>query len=296
VDVFFVISGYLISRLLYWEWMASGRIDLLAFYARRIRRILPAMAVVVLITVGASMFLLPSIGEQRNVAQSASASLLFAANFYFQNVTGGYFDSGSDRLPLLHLWSLAVEEQFYFVWPLGLILLLRFWPKHRLRAITVLAVVSLLMAEWLIFSNPNAAFYQMAGRFWELAVGGLIAMRPPDQLPDGRAHAFAGLVLVLIALFIPTAHFPGVGSLPAVIGAAFLLHAVHGSNQLGKAGALLTARPMVFIGLISYSLYLWHWPLLAFERATRVAVSPASARTAVVVSAVLLAWLSYRYV
>jgi hypothetical protein len=222
--------------------------------------------------------------------------MLFAANMFFQTHTGGYFDPSSDRMPLLHIWSLGVEEQFYLLWPLGLILMFR---QRRMRPVTIVAIcglASLAVAEILMYVDPNAAFYLMPARFWELALGGLIAILPSRRIDDGRIPAAAGLLVVLAATALPFAHFPGIGALPAVLGAGLLLHAVHGSTRLGWAGALLRSRPMVFFGLISYSLYLWHWPLLALERATRPGDIPLVLRAATCAVAVVLAWMSYRWV
>ncbi len=295
VDVFFVISGYLITALLHKEWTLTGRIDLSGFYARRVRRIFPALIVVVIGTITAAIVLLPPYSDQLEVMRSAVSSLLFAANFFFQSTTGGYFDGNSDLLPLMHLWSLGVEEQFYLLWPIALIVLLR-RPKSLTPTVALLSVASLALAEFLVRTDPSAAFYQMPARFWELAMGGLIALRPSGQLRNAQPAAMAGLIGVLAACAIPIPHFPGLGALPAVAGAAVLLYAVHGSRQLGLAGAWLRSPPMVFFGLISYSLYLWHWPLLAFDRATRIGPSPLLVRVLLIVSAVVLAWLSYRFV
>ena len=295
MDVFFVISGYLITALLHKERTRSGRIDLFGFYARRVRRIFPALIVVIVGTIAASMILLSPFGEQLKVTQSAAASLLFAANFFFEATTGGYFDGNSGLLPLLHLWSLAVEEQFYLLWPIALIVLLR-RQKSILPAIVMLSIASLTLAEYLIRNDPSAAFYQMPARFWELALGGLVALLPSGQLRDGRPAAMAGIFAVLAGLVIPNPHFPGLGALPSVAGSALLLYGIHGSARLGLVGAWLRSRPMVFVGLISYSLYLWHWPLLAIDRATRIGPSPLSVRVMLVGCAVVLAWLSYRFV
>ncbi len=296
VDVFFVISGYLITSLLWAEEQASGRIDLFAFYARRVRRILPALVVVVLATVAASACLLSPYGEIKKVTLSGIASLLFAANIFFQAHTGGYFDSSADRLPLLHLWSLGVEEQFYLLWPLGLLLLLRLRRQWVVPAVGLCGALSLGLAEVLLYVAPNAAFYEMPARFWELALGGLVALRPRQELADGAKFAGAGVLLVLASTALPIVHFPGVGALPAVLGAGLLIYAVHGSTQLGWAGALLRSRVMVFLGLISYSLYLWHWPLLALAHATHQGTIPVAIRAGLCAVAVLLAWMSYRWV
>ncbi|NOX68188.1 MAG: acyltransferase [Gammaproteobacteria bacterium] len=296
VDVFFVISGYLITALLYKEWTVTGRVGMFAFYARRFRRLFAALVLVVTSTVVISVFVLSPFGEVKQVAQSAAASLLFVSNFFLEMTTGGYFDEATDTLPFLHLWSLAVEEQFYLLWPLLLITVLRLRSNLLAPVLAVLALASFLWAELLVTNNPQMAFYQMPARFWELAIGGLIALRPAGSLRNGAVPAFLSLIILLIAVTIPTVHFPGIGALPAVAGAALLLYAVHGSDQLGMAGSLLRSRPMVFFGLISYSLYLWHWPLLALDKATRAGPAPLAFRLLLVVVASLLAWLSYRYV
>jgi peptidoglycan/LPS O-acetylase OafA/YrhL len=295
VDVFFVISGYLITSLLQRERATHGRIDLLAFYARRFRRLLPALFVVELATVGGALALLAPGVERLDVTRAATASLLFVANFFFQSHTGATFDHARHH-PLSHLWSLAVEEQFYLVWPLLLGLLLRLRPRALAASIVALAVGSLVLAEVLIRSTPLLAFYQMPPRFWELAVGGLIAVRVPGQLPDGRAFAYAGVIIVLATCATPITHFPGLGVAPAVLGTALVLHAVHGSSKLGLVGAALSSRPVVLVGLVSYSLYLWHWPLLAIERSMHAGESPLGVRLALVACAMVLAWLSWRFV
>jgi peptidoglycan/LPS O-acetylase OafA/YrhL len=296
VDVFFVISGYLITGLLRDEWLATGRIDLFAFYARRVRRLLPALFVLVAGTVALSMWLLAESGRFKPVAESAAAALLFLGNFYFQHKTGGYFDPSTAAMPLQHLWSLAVEEQFYLVWPLALLALLKRAPARLALCIAVLCVASLALAEALLFFDAEAAFYQMPARFWELAVGGWIACRPAQVRADGRWLAGFGTVLVLVASCVPIAHFPGLGALPAVAGAACLIYAVHVARSLGWAGAFLRSRPMVFFGLISYSLYLWHWPLLALDHASRAGEAPAALRAVMISLAVVLAWVSYKFV
>lgn len=295
VDVFFVISGYLITSLLHREWATSGKIDLLAFYARRVRRLLPALLVVVLVTVGASVALLSPFGEREDVAKAASASLLFVANVFFQTHTAGYFDHARHH-PLSHLWSLAVEEQFYLVWPLLLIAVMRLRAKALGPVIVVGAIGSLALAELLIRSTPQVAFYEMPARFWELAAGGLVATRAAGGLRDGRPFAYAGVTIVLATMATPFTHFPGLGALPAVFGTALVLYAVHGSSVLGLVGTALSSRPVALVGLMSYSLYLWHWPLLAIDRSLRLGAAPLEARLGLVGAGFVLAWLSWRFV
>lgn len=283
VDVFFVISGYLITALLLDEHRATGRIDLLAFYARRVRRIFPAAALVVLVVLALSWTMPPS-DARADLAQSAGAALLFVANVFFEFHTGGYWDAASDAMPLLHLWSLSVEEQFYLLWPLLLL-----FTRSR-KVFFALAIASLVLAEYWIARNPEAAFFRMPARFWELAVGGLIATLPRTPLP--RWSATAGVVVTLAACVVPLAQFPGIGALPAVAGAALVIAAVHG----GATNAFLASRPMVGVGLISYSLYLWHWPLLAMYRDSVVGEGTLAMRLALCAIAVMLSCASYRYV
>jgi peptidoglycan/LPS O-acetylase OafA/YrhL len=296
VDVFFVISGYLITALLVDEWRLCGRINMASFYARRIRRLLPALFVVVGFTLVASIVLLSPYGEQRRVAQSAAASFLFVANLFFQFTSGGYFDPNADRLPLLHLWSLGVEEQFYLIWPALLIIVMARWPRRIVAVTTVGLLLSLALAELLMAFAPSAAFYQMPARFWELAAGCLIALAPPLRTGRSAQLAAAGIGLVLIATFAYTTHFPGLGCLPAVAGTVMLLCAVHWEGELGIAGHVLRWKPLVFIGLISYSLYLWHWPLLVLAHATSVRPLSLLARLLLVFTAIVMAWLSFRFV
>jgi peptidoglycan/LPS O-acetylase OafA/YrhL len=269
VDVFFVISGFVITRLL------TREPDLWAFYARRVRRILPALVLVIVSTVLLSAVFLPG-ASQLAVNRSATASLAMVANFHFQYVTGGYFDTGADHMPLLHLWSLAVEEQFYFVWPLLLMLPRRWW-------LVAIAIASFAFAQYWVWVNPEAAFYQMPARLWELAAGGLLTMTRPSRF--GKAHAIAGLALLTVAAMVPSPQFPGVGALPAVAGTLLVLSAVHAGTRIPP----LEWKPVRYIGLISYSLYLWHWPLLVIGRDV---LHP----LVLVGAAVVLAALTYRYV
>jgi peptidoglycan/LPS O-acetylase OafA/YrhL len=283
VDVFFVISGYVITRMLAAEHAETGRIDFAAFYARRVRRILPALIVLVITTLAASSFLLGPV-ERAALMRSAIASMGVAANFHFQAVTGGYFDASADLMPLLHLWSLAVEEQFYFVWPLLLAVLLRFRRAPVLLGVLALGSFALAQA-W----PQQVAFYQMPARFWELAVGGLIALAPATSRP---VYAYVGLAVLAAAVAVPLDHFPGDGALPAVLGAALVLHAVHGGLRVPA----LELRPVRWVGLISYGLYLWHWPLLALNRAYSLDAPTLGQNLALCGLAVVLATLSHRYV
>lgn len=298
VDVFFVLSGYLITSLLAAEWRTRGRIDFPGFYARRARRLLPALALVLVVVTLASAVLLGPMGSPfQSFVDSAMASALFVANEYFLATSGGYFAGPDDQLPLLHLWSLAVEEQFYLVYPLLLALLLRRGRRWALVVLALLSLLSIWQAEAWLASEPARAFFRTTARFWELAAGALVAL---SALRPRRPAlwAAAGMALVLAALVASgeSGHFPGLGALPAVLGTALLLAAGQADGGMGAVGRLLSARPLVVVGLWSYSLYLWHWPLLALDEALRFAPSPPAWRVLLCLLAVLLAAATYRFV
>lgn len=297
VDVFFVISGYLITGQIAAEYRTQGRLDLVGFYARRVRRLLPALFVVVAVTVGLSSALLSPHDGAPAVAKAGAWSLIFAANFHFQQQTGDYFDADAADMPLLHLWSLGVEEQFYLLWPVLLVSVMSRAPGRLVAILVTLSAMSLVAAEVTIARSLDAAFYQMPMRFWELAAGGLIALSTARTTVAPRHLAMLGLAAVTVACFLPLTHFPGLGAVPAVGGATLLLYAVHVEHaRLGWAGALLRTRPLVSIGKLSYSLYLWHWPLLALANASYAEDPPAWLRAAACGLAGLLAAASYHWV
>ncbi|MFL6592997.1 MAG: acyltransferase family protein [Luteimonas sp.] len=279
VDIFFVISGFLITKLLHDELKRAGRIDFVEFYARRARRILPALVVVVAATLAASALLLSPV-EWHQTVQSAAAAFVFVSNLFFNAAPTGYFDPSPDSAPLLHLWSLGVEEQFYLAWPLVLL-----WTRRSpVRSLSVLAVASFVAAEAMMLSgHAQGAFYQMPARAWELALGGLVALRPM-AMPKGSAWAAAAVVVG--ACFVPLADFPGTGALPVVLATAALIAAI----QAGDRCTVLESPPMVAVGLISYSLYLWHWPVLLLGKLLLVPVASLAALSFV------LAVISYRFI
>jgi peptidoglycan/LPS O-acetylase OafA/YrhL len=292
VDIFFVISGFLITSLLEAELAATGRIDLAAFYARRVRRLFPALGIVLTVTVGASVVVL-SYGELTSALQSAAASVVFGANVFFQYTTGGYFGPNVNHLPLLHLWSLGVEEQYYLLWPVALLLARRLPLSARRVIFAVFALASLAFAEWTLYRGSQAAFYAMPSRWWELSLGALVAWAPVSERRIGRWESWAGALVIFVAMAVPTRHFPGIGALPATLGAALLLHA---STVEGGAWRVLSSRPMVFIGRVSYPFYLWHWPLLALAAAAIPGDIPAPTRAALVLAAFFLAAGTWRWV
>jgi peptidoglycan/LPS O-acetylase OafA/YrhL len=295
VDMFFVISGFLITGLIHRE-MAEGHFSIRHFYERRIRRIFPALfAMLAAATVAATIVLFPSDFER--YADSLFATAFFASNFEFWREVG-YFDVGAEWKPLLHLWSIAVEEQFYLVFP-ALLLLIGTGSRPRLLIVTsTLFVLSLAFSIWAVAHAPSTAFYLLPSRFWELMLGGMLALAQLPQ-PSSRiareSIGIAGLGMIAIAVFFYNRWqpFPGAYALLPCVGAALLIYAGETPTLTHR---LLSAKPFVFVGLISYSLYLWHWPLLVFTQIALNRVLLPWESGALVVLSVVLATLSWRYI
>ncbi len=307
VDVFFVISGYLITALLVRELEASGDISLRRFAMRRIRRLAPALFVVLLATLVAGMVVLSPInGEQQGLAKSAIATLGLVANVYFWQHSG-YFQAAAESQPLLHLWSLSVEEQFYLAWPWLILGAAALAPRlHSTAARTIalmIAVVFLASLLACVLVTPMriaAAFYLTPFRAWEFAAGGAVMFLLRNPLPRplvANALALIGLAGVLgaVAFLKDSMLFPGSIAVLPVLAAALLIYGCE-ANPVGVVPRLLSLRAMVFIGVISYSLYLWHWPLLAIARVATLGQIGAEGIAALCVLATILAWLSYRYI
>jgi len=309
VDVFFVVSGFLITGLLLCEFEQRGDISLAGFYERRVRRLAPALLLVLAVTLAlGAVYLVPIGGEQQGLAKSAMATLLLGSNVWFAHATGGYFDAPAAAQPLLHTWSLSVEEQFYLVWPTLLLLASRWAVRRRSdparAAAWVLGLVglgSLVLSIITTGTHPEFAFFGSPARAWEFAIGGLaffLVRRRSAPVPLGQPLAWLGLAAILwaCATFAEgQTPFPGWrAGIPAVGAALVILGGEH--DERGWCTRLLALKPMVFVGLLSYSLYLWHWPLLVIARLDTLGEIGPWAIAAICVLAFVLAWLTYRFV
>ncbi len=291
VDVFFVISGFLITKILLGGLDGAG-LSLLDFYRHRVRRLFPALYVVIAATLLLGLAILPPKLLKELVFTQFFTSL-FLSNFAFARLAG-YFDTAASLKPLLHTWSLGVEEQFYLVYPGILLAVWKFARRHLWTVLAVLAVVSFGLAEWSLVSNPEADFYLPQSRAFELLVGAVcVGAERRLALSDTvkRWLSVAGLLLVVVSFGVLNdgLPFPGLWALPPCLGAALLL-----VMRDGFAGRLLTAPPLVYTGDLSYSLYLWHWPLLVFAR---LVLGDQVWVTLVCIAAAFgAAWLSRRFI
>jgi peptidoglycan/LPS O-acetylase OafA/YrhL len=288
VDVFFVISGYLITGIII-EDLARERFTYANFYWRRIRRIFPALILVLGACLSLGwLVLLPD--EYAQLGKHVAAGAGFVSNIALWR-EAGYFDSAAELKPLLHLWSLGVEEQYYLVWPLLLLL----FRRHALWMIAGIGAASFVLNIWMVATHPTAAFYLPFTRFWELLIGSFLAFAVHRKNSFENTKAAAGLILIAagLALLHPDRSFPGWWALLPVLGAALLVSA---GPQAWVNRRILGHPAMVTVGLISYPLYLWHWPLLTYARIVHGGEPPVALRLALLALSMLLAWLTYQLV
>jgi peptidoglycan/LPS O-acetylase OafA/YrhL len=309
VDVFFVISGFVITGMLQREWLATGRIHFAAFYLRRFKRLTPALALVVAVTVAAALLVLSPLGPQQTVAKTGLGAMLISANVVITQASGDYFDAPAAANPLLHTWSLSVEEQFYLAFPL--ILMIGWTVASRrspLRWVTPLwvafvALVSFALALFALdrqlgpVAHALIGFYGPLSRAWEFAAGALLVLAAPAlsrlARPARAALGLAGVVLLVVSLVAisESTPFPGPWTLLPVVATLLLL--VAGTGEETAVSRALATAPLVRVGDWSYSIYLWHWPLIVFARVLWPGHHPAVVAAAAL--SLLPAVASYRW-
>jgi peptidoglycan/LPS O-acetylase OafA/YrhL len=297
VDIFFVISGYLIGGIVLRQ-IDNGTYSVLNFYTRRFRRIVPAL-VAMLVATTIAMYFMAFPGPMASYGSSLVAAMLSISNIYFWETTS-YFAPAAETQPLLHTWSLAVEEQFYIVFPLLMLLARR---RHRAAMLTVIGLLTLASASAniaLIRVQPTATFFLLPTRLWELLFG-VVAVATRSAWLSRRTVretiAMVGLALIImpILFYKPTTLFPGVAAIPPCLGTALLL--CTGANGKTLVGHALSLRPLVFFGLISYSLYLWHWPIIVLlKQGLPLLHLPPQWKVIAFGLSILLGWVSWRLI
>lgn len=293
VDIFFVISGFLITSILLDE-LQPGNFSITTFYNRRAKRILPALFVVMLSCLPFAYFwMLPS--QLADFSESLIAVLFFVSNILFWQESG-YFSAAADLQPMLHTWSLAVEAQYYLIFPIFLLLLWRLGRDRAFGGVIALTAASFILSEWISRSEPSASFYLAPTRAWELLVGSICAFISVDhsRKPSNVLSA-VGIILIVFAVF----HFdegtpyPSGYTIVPVTGAALII--LYGSSGTW-VWRFLSKAPVVGVGLISYSAYLWHQPLFAFAR-IRSLTEPTQALMAVLsIASIFLGWATWKFV
>lgn len=298
VDVFFVISGYLITSIILSE-LEQGRFSIISFYERRARRILPALFFVMLCCLPFSwLWLEPA--DMKDFSKSISKVTQFTSNIYFYR-NSGYFDTATELKPLLHTWSLAVEEQYYLLFPLLLLLVKRFGKIWIGAVITLIAISSFLVAQYYSSTKPMAAFYLLHSRAWELMIGALVAFNYTDHNINRHTQnhsqygSLLGFLLICASIFLyeKSLPYPSFYTLAPTAGTALII-AFNTKNTL--VSKILGSKPFVSIGLVSYGAYLWHQPLFAFFRHAFLDDVPIYAMLLLVVASFVLALLTWKFI
>lgn len=299
VDVFFVISGFLITSIIARD-IDKKSFSYVGFYERRIRRIFPALFAMTLFTViGGAILLVPN--DFISFGKNVIAMTAFVSNMFFNRefAGDGYFGNALEMQVLLHTWSLSVEEQFYIFFPAFLIISRRWAGRYEALFLFCVILGSFALSLWAVEHKPIAAFFLLAPRAWELLLGSILAVKPPPKIksqPVNEGIGLLGVALILYAVFGLTKQspFPGANALFPCIGAFLIIYVgASGTTFLTK---ILSARPAVFIGLISYSLYLWHWPIIVFSKYFNVGVFKWQHAVICVVLSLIMAFLSFEYV
>jgi peptidoglycan/LPS O-acetylase OafA/YrhL len=295
VDVFFVISGFLITSIITPK-IIDKSFSIPWFLSRRIKRLMPVLFFITIITIAVfTVFMLPQ--DLSKFYRSVLWVIFYGANFFFWREHGGYFDGGSQEAPLLHTWSLAVEEQYYLFWPIMLIIMIRFLGANKTVWATLFLCVALtVFSQWGTEVTIGAAYYLLPTRFFELLVGSLLAITwhklPSVNKLNANILSIIGLLLIIGSSLILTEHhsFPGYNALYPVIGTALLIY-----SQGGIVNRFFTAKPLVYTGNISYSLYLWHWPIFVIIRYLAIELT-IEIQLFCIVLTYLLSVISYHYI
>ncbi len=297
VDVFFVISGYLITSIIISE-MGRDNFSLINFYERRARRILPALFFVMLVSIPFAWFWLTP-GDLKDFGQSLIAVATFSSNILFW-IESGYFATASELKPLLHTWSLAVEEQYYILFPLFLMIFWNLPKKYLLLLLALIFLLSLSLAQWFAFSRPSANFYLLPTRGWELLIGVFLAfyLQKNQYIKSpliNQTLSLLGFAMIVysIAIYDKNTPFPSLYALVPTIGTALLILTAVPQTLIHK---ILSARIIVGIGLISYSAYLWHQPILAFARHRLLGEISEIVLLLLCLSSLIMAYISWRWV
>lgn len=302
VDIFLVISGYLITSIILRE-IEQNKFSMSGFYERRARRILPALAFLLICCLPFAWMLLPP-RELEMFGESLIATTLFSANIYFWHSSTDYFAPASDTQPLLHMWSLGIEEQFYLLFPLLMLGIWRYRIKSAPVILSIIAIASFSLAEIGSRSDPSATFFLLPSRAWELMIGSMAAFIHLDASLSRRldshwlrtlASAIGIALIAMSMLWLDDSFaFPGVNALPATLGTALILLFTTRTECLVRRA--LSWKPLVFIGLISYSAYLWHFPMFAFYRVHLNEPPAQSVMIGIALCSLFMAYLSYRLV
>ena len=298
VDIFFVISGYLITSIIITD-LEGGNFSLSRFYERRARRILPALFFIIFVFIPLSwIWLLPN--AIKSFSESVIAVSLFASNIFFYK-TAGYFDSATDLKPLIHTWSLAVEEQYYFIFPLFLLAVRKYSRVFLFYFLFIVSLIGLFSATLLSATHPSFSFYLLPTRSWEILIGALIAIYPynfkifkSNKLIFQLLSIF-GFILIIYSIFflndkIP---YPGLYTIYPTFGAALII--IFATNET-FIGRVLGSKILVSIGLISFSVYLWHQPLFAFSREILFDEPNIYLMMLLILSSFILGYVSWKYI
>ena len=296
VDVFFVISGFLITSIIARE-IDSDSFSFSNFWCRRIRRLLPTALIVISASLLTGWFLLAP-DDYKDLSRSSRNQAFFLSNIHFWK-TSGYFDTAAELKPLLHTWSLAVEEQFYIIFPIVFMLFSRFKKILRYKLLTLIAFFSFAISVWLLNNSPGSSFFLLHSRAWELLIGSLLALMPIQHNRSASFYnivsivSFAGIIYCIL-YYTSEAPFPGFHALPPTLCTALLIWTSACHNTPIKR--LLSLTPLVWIGLISYSLYLWHWPIIVFTKHWMIEELTLNIKMLLILSSFIAAWLSWRFI